>query len=60
MLLLPHTISIIKTPKLYTSAFFVNWPRTNPKSPIFGTKSLSRSILLALISLCTIGGSSSS
>lgn len=32
----------------------------NPKSPIFGVKCLSRSILLALMSLCTICGSSSS
>ena len=32
----------------------------NPKSPIFGWKSLSRSMLLALISLCTICGTSSS
>lgn len=31
-----------------------------PKSPIFGLKSLSRSILLALMSLCTIRGTSSS
>lgn len=32
----------------------------NPKSPIFGVKSLSRRTLLALISLCTIGGTISS
>ncbi len=32
----------------------------NPKSPIFGLKSLSISILLALMSLCTICGTSSS
>lgn len=32
----------------------------NPKSPIFGEKSFSRRILLALMSLCTICGTSSS